>query len=349
MSTETEEMQHHPMGASKHPMWSVCACFDNKDDVGPAAIRGTIQHKALECLLKNVPYPLNDPPLTEDEMTAVLWAWKWIKDNTHGMTLRCEVTMEYFDKPDDFEPLFFSTLDVEAISKDGKSAMIFDYKSGEDHGYDYQMASYAAMVCQKYNLDEVNVFLLFGKLQKPHGIKFTRAKAEEMLRWVLARRADPDKKPNPCDYCGWCKHAATCPPLNEAALTVVAGREDWKLETFHASEITKPAEMSKALTMARLVKSWAEAVEHHAKELAIKKGEKIPGFKVTKRSGVRVVSNPSMAFKIADLSALEFIDLCCTVRVTDLEKKIGKKEFAEKFEPVLSRNADSMFLTAEKE
>lgn len=348
MSTETTEMLHHPLGASKHPMWAQCAAFDNKEDVGPAAVRGTIQHKALECLLKNVPYPANDPHLTEDETENVLWAWKFIKDTCAGMVLGTEVTLPYFDQPDDLDPMFFSTLDVIARGKEG-AVIVFDYKSGEDHGYDYQMATYAAMACQKYDVEEVTVFLLFGKMHKPYPIKFTRAKAEEMMRWVLARRNDPEKKPTPCNYCGWCKHAATCEPLNQAAMTVVAGREDWKLETFHASEISKPSEMGKALKMARMVKGWVEAIEHHAKEMAVKKGEAIPGFKLSKRSGVRVVTQPGVAYRIAEMGAQEFIDTCCTVRVTDLEKKVGKKEFAAKFEPVLSRNADSLFLTAEKE
>lgn len=336
---------HHPLGASKHPAWAQCACFDS-DVVGEAALRGTEQHRALECLLKGIPY--DGAPLDEDEQDAVLWASNEIRKDSLGAEIKSEITLEFFESDDEFEPTFFGTADA-VIVRDGY-ADLYDYKSGERRDYKSQMDAYAAMVCQAFKLDYCYVHMLYGKYRDRVQSKIEQQRAVEGVRLILARRNDPDKKPNPCDYCGWCKHRATCSALAEGAAIVAAGRPDWQLDTYHASEITRPAQMAKALKLARLLKDWADAIEHAAKEMAVKQGFRLPGWTLGRRQGNRRIADPAGALSIAQALGMSTEDFlkACTVRLGELEKTVGKKKFAEAFDGVIKRDAEQFFLTATK-
>ena len=57
--------------------------------------------------------------------------------------------------------------------------------------------------------------------------------------------------------------------------------------------------MGKALTLARAVAGWAEAVEHHAKEMAEKKGIVATGYKLQCKQGKRFIADVAAAFGMA--------------------------------------------------
>lgn len=334
------------------PAWAACACYDSAEGSSEAADRGTLQHKYLECLLRKTPeaettrtlenlaLELKIDDITEEEKSGVKWAFDEIKLQAAGRPIESEVKIYYYANPDDFDPTFEGTTDV-ACGTD-----LFDLKTGSAHDYKWQMAAYAAMQCQRKNLEEVNVHLLYSKIQRKVSMCFQRWKAEEMVRAVLALRNDPKKRPTPCNFCSWCAHRATCNELVSLAQHVGAGREDFTLEKFHASEIGDPVEMAKALKLSRFLKGWAEGIEHHAKELAIKQGMKIPGFKIGTRQGNREIKDVATAFALSNLAATEFLP-CCSVSITSLEKKLGKKDFEKRMTSVVTRKPESTFLTEE--
>jgi hypothetical protein len=107
---------HHPLGPSKHPAWRQCPCYDGKDEAGPAAHRGTLQHKYLEELLKGQPpaeISPDDPDcLNEQEIESVLWAADFIKATSLGGTLKAETPVAYFKSAEDFEPIYEGTADA---------------------------------------------------------------------------------------------------------------------------------------------------------------------------------------------------------------------------------------------
>ena len=321
---------------SQLPAWSQCPCYKSGEP-GEAALAGTRQHAALEKILKHglVDYSQLEP----DEIVNVEWAAKEIIDWTGGKG-ESEIKMQFID--DNFNVLFDGTADY--IFKNH----LFDYKSGEPHNYDLQMYAYAMMMQQRGGFSEIIVHILYGRVESD--VKFT-VKPDDVKQKVfdvLAQHQAAHREPRPCDYCRWCGLAAICPALNNLASWVVAGREDYKLENYHASQIVKPTEMAKALRMARFLKGWCESVEFHAREMAIKRGEEIPGFSVSHRAGRRFISDCVQAGLLSGLEPQDFLKLC-SVTIDKLEKQFGKKEAVGLFASVILRTADSVFLTETKQ
>ena len=331
-------------------MLAQCAMFES----GPpseAAQRGTRQHEALEQILSGSPQREKCLGLDSDEVEAVAWAAEYVQAHaSDGVPLQLEQRVALLDE--NFEEITFGTADVWAAPD------LFDYKSGEIRNYTEQVAAYALMLMERDGLDHVNVHLLYGKYKKAVVTSMDRDTARGIIKGIIDRARDPERKPEPCDYCGWCSKAATCPALQERVGAVAAGRDDWALEQYHSSEITSPEEMGKALTLARQMKAWCESVEFHAKEMAIKQGIKIPGYKVAERAGRRECKNVAAAFPLVGLPQEKFLG-ACSIQLSKLEteyaefngmkKAPAKRALNEKLVDVITQGRSSQFLTKEKE
>ena len=328
------------------PAWSRCAAYDPKEEAGPAAQRGTIQHKCFEKIFKGAPDAKDLSMLDAAEAEGVIWASEYVKSWCENISapIESEVPLTY-TRAGEWEPTFEGTADLICSSN------LFDLKTGEPHEYEYQMAAYALMMFQRNpELQFVLVHLLYSKVRSAVKWQISRIEAEKMVESVLKCRADPERRASPCDYCKWCANADTCPALSERALTVGAGRPDWALQQYHTSEITKPEEMSKALDLARALAAWCEGVEHRARKM-IDEGAVIPKYGLSKRAGNRSIKDAKQALELAitqDMHPTAFAS-CCTVKVGELEKLMGKKQFAEVMAPVLTRAQDIWMLTREKE
>lgn len=340
------EREHHPFGPSKWNAWAQCAAFDGKDEVGPAAERGTVQHAALECLLTGTPFT---GALDDDELEGIAWAEQCIRATYDAEKriaarfyhlepkLESELRVEYHEWD---ELLYFGTADAVIGNQ------IYDYKSGRDHGYEPQMYGYAAALCQMRYYDHVMVHLLYGATKHATIKRIDKEVAYAYVEEMIAKRAGK-RVPKPCDYCAWCQHAATCPALTERALTVNASGADWQLDNYAAFDIADPNEMAKALMLAHALKAWCASIEDAAHEMAVIRGEAIPGYKVTSRAGARSITDALAAMQFSGLEPHEFI-AACSVKIGALEKLLGKKECAEKLAPVITRGENTMSLTKEK-
>jgi hypothetical protein len=226
--------------------------------------------------------------------------------------------------------------------------LLIDLKTGEERDYRPQMAVYALGMMQRSGSESVGIVLVYSKARKTVEFCITRAEAEALVSSVAQAVADPNKKPSPCDYCGWCASVTECQALTERAVAVAKGREDWALVQYHSSKITEPAEMSKALELAKLLSKWCEAVEHMAIDMALS-GKAIPGFKLKERSGNRKVVDIDGLFQAVGIPADKFLS-ACSVSLTKLEEVSGlkKSDFDLTVESYTERGASSFSLAKEK-
>ena len=119
--------------------------------------------------------------------------------------------------------------------------------------------------------------------------------------------------------------------------------------------ISTAEQMGKALTIARRLKEWCEAVEHHAREMALKQGQIPHGFELASRRGAREVESVAGAFGLTGLPQDEFLK-ACKVNFKDLSEAFAtfhgmKKAQAErqldvKLASVITRKPSSQFLKA---
>lgn len=278
------------------------------------ADEGTDRHQALRDLFDGDSAPLMR--LDEDSQEAVRWAAEYIllKANMADHTLEWET--ERFIDFGQFETM---TGHLDAVC----GLDIFDLKWRE-RDYSAQMACYALGVLQDHPWGTVcRTHMLFGAIRKAVVLEFTAESAHAIIDAIIDDVKNAEEC-RPSSYCGWCAITSSCPVLTRRAQAVADGREDWKLEQYHASKIEEPSEMAKALTLARHLKKWVEGVEHHAKEMATKQGRTIPGYELREKSGKRICTDVNGAFNASGLHASEFL-ACCSLRFATSKKDPAQK------------------------
>jgi len=337
---------------SSFPALKQCPCFEG----GQASVdadKGTERHSTLASLLNGD----NDRItfLDDEDAESVRWAREYI-----------ELNAPMVDYPLVVEQRVQYELDGIIISGTPDyvcGSHIFDLKT-RPRDYKSQMAAYAMHFLEIRS--EVTVHLMYCATRHVEKFTLTQQQCLDILNPILDASTDPNRKPNPCDYCGWCARQLTCEAINDRAKAVVAGRSDWELETYQTSFITDPFEMSKALRVARMLGKWVDSVEFHAKEMWVKEGKELPGFLLKERKGKSYIVDVVKAYQLLGLPESDFLK-CCDVRmntsktnpekvgVVDTYKKAhnitlsgAKKAVAEKLESVIQRGKNTVSIVAEK-
>lgn len=124
------------------------------------------------------------------------------------------------------------------------------------------------------------------------------------------------------DHCKWCKVKGNC-----------RARADENMEALEY-EFKEPAlltneEIGPMLYIADRLKTWAKDIEDYAFGQALK-GENIPSWKLVEGRSKRIITDQEKlvaAFLTANIDKDKYLKPQELYGITDLEKKIGKKEF----------------------
>ena len=136
---------------------------------------------------------------------------KWAADyvikmaESAGERIETETKVEYMREG---KPITFGYID--AYFKGN----LFDLKTGRERDYVLQMCVYAAALCQRDNLDDIAVYLLYSETKSVGQMIVSRSAAEEVVEEVIRKIQDPDRKPEQCDYCNWCEKKRVCRAVN---------------------------------------------------------------------------------------------------------------------------------------
>jgi hypothetical protein len=303
---------HHANGPSTWPARAECAAFTPKPDVdledidGPpeedmtARGRGVVMHKSVAMLLvgdlTQRQHALDG--LSDRERDQVQWvASKAIEIvESHGYRaedIRCEQRVTMLDPSgDSFEPLYFGTGDGECGPLD------FDWKFAEPRNYFAQLVGYALPKMEARGEKRRYAFILNGRYRRVEKYVLDLATVQSVGYGLLARYANPHKKPTACSYCGFCANVATCPAITSEPVALVSRREDWsmKLPTPHASQIHDPAWLGAArFVWKRYLEPWGDAIEFACGNIAAM-GAAPAGFKIQKQKGSAVIADMKKAF-----------------------------------------------------
>ena len=336
---------------SKLPMLAQCPRFDSGSG-SEYTEHGDARHKAFASALKGDLSLIAALP-EEEERVGVEWAVAYVQTHAPSSAnpLELEKRRTFIDQ--DFNDVQ-GTPDVVCGPR-----FIADLK-WRKFDYTAQMAAYCLMRFDEVpDLDfEIEAHILFAESQRATVLRFTRESAAELVYGIIERAKDPQAKEIICDYCGWCSRRMVCGAMTEKVNAVVGGRTDWGLEQWHSSEITKPEEMAKALAIARAIKGWCEAVEHHAKEIMVKQGATIPGYELKAKQGNRFISSVSDAYAAIGLPQDEFLTLC-ELKLTKvveayaihkaIAKKSAEKEVCAKLGEIIQRKPSTLTLVEAKE
>lgn len=255
--------------------------------------------------------------LSLEAREAVTWAAAYVRALASGIQVITEHRVSY-TSPDAFAPggtseVFYGTADALLIHPPGNLADLIDYKSGT-HERDHrpQLAGYAlAFFSMRTRLKTVRCHVLYGRSRDVDSWTLTQAEAAGTVLPILKTRSDPRRVPVACDYCALCRERPTCPALTEQ-VSAVARVNEWQdlaAALREPASISDPVLAAKALTLARFVTAWADAVRAKATEFA-KAGAVLPGYRLQERRGPREVADLGAAFQRTGLTPNRFLSAC---------------------------------------
>lgn len=329
---------------SSLPGLEACPCYepDQTSDVEQKAA-GTLRHEALAHYLAGNP-AWADHLDDEHDADGVEWAGEYIRCHAPMSEHPLQIEERRTVMTDAFDEIT-GTPDVTC------GFALFDLKGRSIDTYNAQMAAYSLMT----GWSVVNVHVLFATEKKAETWRMGRIQAMEIVQAIIAKASDPNRQPKACDWCGWCSKRLTCPSVLKGVNTVVEARDDWRLETYHGSEITTPDEMGRALSIARRLKEWCEAVEHFAREMAIKQGQIPVGFELKTRRGSREIESVAAAFGRAGLPQDKFLEACevnfkklaeVAAEFHGMKKAQAVRDLESKLAGSVTRKPSSQFLQA---
>lgn len=283
--------------------------------------------------------------LEPDQADAVQWAADYAKIHvpTGSQVFWEEEGTALFDAGTEFVEVS-GTPDLYAVN--GDSVDLFDLKWRE-RDYIAQMAGYCLNIKERHaQAERFKIHILFGQPKRARVIVMDVPTAQRIVAKALAQALDPEAPYQPHDHCNWCANFLTCKAYQERANAVRDGREDWKLEQYHASKLEDPVELGKALRLARKLSSWCEAVIYHCLQKATKEQVIPDGFELKEKRGNQFVTDLQEAHTLSGFDRQTFAT-CCTVslpqlakkysELQDLPDKAARKDIEKKLAPVLKR------------
>jgi len=126
----------------------------------------------------------------------------------------------------------------------------------------------------------------------------------------------------PGDHCRFCRARYTCRARADEHLQMA--RHDFKLPSLLTEE-----EISEVLTVADRLAAWASDIYSYATDLAIREGKEWPGYKLVEGRSNRKYTSEGAVVDVLTAAGYTDIFKQSLIGISDMEKLLGKKKFAE--------------------
>jgi hypothetical protein len=169
-----------------------------------------------------------------------------------------------------------------------------DLKTGEIRDYEAQQAAYALGFMDREFTNRWTVLLLYCDAREVVMLEFSRARAEKIVRGVIARVKDPQARATPCDYCDWCALRWTCRARLEPLSMMVFGNS----ETLEVSALTEdPARLGAVLSITHEIArdDGLHEVLKQAAKLHLEAGHEVAGWSLTRGRDTQSVNAVTVA------------------------------------------------------
>ena len=285
-------MSSNPTSAlrpSNLPKLAVCPCYESNPVAGPAAERGTLLDSAFRAEILGLEERfIVGNKLSADENSAVGWSVSVVRAMAGGERVLA--------REDDCR--------VKMLGLSGTADAVvptrlthFDLKTGMRRNYREQMAAYALGFMDSQFASEWTAHLLFCDQREIETHHFTYDEARRIVDQVIRAFNDPDKKPGPCEYCGWCAKAESC----TARRAIVAETLPVADPGFDFNAVTAdPEKLGRFLVCCAVVEDFRERAKQVATE-RIKTGGDVPGWKLVTRKGSEFVDCETVGRHIATM------------------------------------------------
>lgn len=353
--------KHASLGPSKAHQWINCPPSIRLEEKFPdrqtnEASEGTLAHKMAEELLRynnheitKTTYTRRLNKLKEDpqynpamqEYVEGYASFVWEQANTAKKS--CPDPLILFEQElhfEDYVPDGFGTSDVVIIADD--TAHVIDFKYGKGVGVSainnpqlrlYALGAYLEF-SDLYDIKRVKMTIVQPRLDN---ISTDEISAEDLLTWAdevvrpaanLALQGDGTQCVG--DHCRWCKAKATCRAQKEYQLQMAA-------YDFADPPLLDEDEIADVLQRVDELVKWAGQVKDYALQQALENHMHFPGFKLVEGRSVRKYTDQvqiGLILTNAGFGGDQIYKPMELIGITDMEKLLGKKRFAELIGPL---------------
>lgn len=264
---------------------------------------------------------------TDTYATIVLEKYNAARAATPDAQLLVETRLDFSD----YVPEAFGTADAIIIADGTMEVIDFKYGKGvkvsateNPQMMIYALGAYARFAFE-YRIDNLRATIVQPRIDNLSEYEIT---VEELTAWAAnvltpaAEKAYKGEGPQtPGAWCQFCKVKNQCRALANRCKEVVA--VDPKLIT--------PEELAKdVLPMVPIVKTWISGVEDFALTQALS-GVQLPGWKIVEGRSARKITDTDSVAAVLTKNGYKQNDIFKPVEmrtITDLEKMVGKKQFA---------------------
>lgn len=264
---------------------------------------------------------------TDTYATIVLEKYNAARAATPDTQLLVETRLDFSD----YVPEAFGTADAIIIADGTMEVIDFKYGKGvkvsaveNPQMMIYALGAYARFAFE-YRIDNLRATIVQPRIDNLSEYEIT---VEELTAWAAnvltpaAEKAYKGEGPQtPGAWCQFCKVKNQCRALASKCKEVVA--VDPKLIT--------PEELAKdVLPMVPIVKTWISGVEDFALAQALS-GVQLPGWKIVEGRSVRKITDTDSVAAVLTKNGYKQNDIFKPVEmrtITDLEKLVGRKQFA---------------------
>ena len=263
-------------------------------------------------------------------------------------------------------PEGFGTGDIIILGKDeqGRGLLhICDYKNGKgvfvDAHENSQMMLYATGALNAYGyiyeIETVRMSIIQPRLENISTYEMSAANLRdwgESIRPIAQMAFEGKGEQHPGDWCRFCRAKPVCKVCMEEALGLAREEfldldggaladeaeetdatapynADTSTPVFKAPGLVSFAELVKVLPTLNRISSWIESVFAFVSGEAINHGVPVEGYKVVEGRSKRIFTDTKAVIKAAELEGYTDIYKQELLTLTEFEKMMGKKKFAE--------------------
>lgn len=337
--------KHALLSASSSKRWLNCTPSARleeqfgREDAGPYAEEGTAahalaEHKVKKCLRKRSKRPVSDYQCDEMEECTDGYA-SYVMEQVELAKQDCKDPVVLIEQRLDYSayvPEGFGTGDLLIVAD--KTLIVIDLKYGKgvavDAEWNPQMMLYGLGALELfdaiYDIDTVRMTIYQPRLES---VSTWEILVSDLMEWVetelkpKAQLALHGEGEFHCgSWCRFCKAKNTCRARAEEYLRLA------QME-FKPPALLSDEEIAEVLKVADELARWSADVYAFATNEAITHGKKWTGFKLVEGQSSRKYTDEEEVAEAAKAAGYTDIYKKSLVGITDMEKLMGKKKFAE--------------------
>nr|WP_144364607.1 DUF2800 domain-containing protein [Lacrimispora amygdalina] len=337
--------KHALLSASSSKRWLNCTPSARleeqfgREDAGPYAEEGTAahalaEHKVKKCLRKRSKRPVSDYQCDEMEECTDGYA-SYVMEQVELAKQDCKDPVVLIEQRLDYSayvPEGFGTGDLLIVAD--KTLIVIDLKYGKgvavDAEWNPQMMLYGLGALELfdaiYDIDTVRMTIYQPRLES---VSTWEIPVSDLMEWVetelkpKAQLALHGEGEFHCgSWCRFCKAKNTCRARAEEYLRLA------QME-FKPPALLSDEEIAEVLKVADELARWSADVYAFATNEAITHGKKWTGFKLVEGRSSRKYTDEEEVAEAAKAAGYTDIYKKSLVGITDMEKLMGKKKFAE--------------------